>query len=752
MKIWSTEKLKKTFAAATLAAFVVGGAVLPAAPAYAADATHITKEQQVKYSDSSWIKEQADREKKMAQTFQAGEYTAAAPYVVVDPYGNNPLSALVMFKTKAETKVSVKVEIPADKSGAYDAESTFSFDFNDYTKEHYVPVYALFDGENTVTMTVTDKAGQAETYSVKMTAKVPEGFNVTANTISMDKGNPAMVGGLNFVSYVFSDTTKVVGYDFNGNFRVVFTNSGQSRIAALPNGHLAYEDNNVLHGLYYTSGFIETDMMGKVYQKYLVNGIHHEFIQLANGNWLVDAELPNATTTEDYFVELDQETGSIVRDWWLKDSMGMKKFVANPYYDYNAEDWAHVNSFVQIPGQDAIIFSARQNDGLYKLNLATNEIDWVMAENDADYTADFSAKRLTPVITQADGSVITVDEWWKTNKELNPTGAAIDWSDPKDPYFAIDNVPFEYTYGQHAVSLLPNGDIFVFDNGDGRSKDASKMISPADESAARAVLRTAEPGSAAYKEAMATNYSRAVIYRYDEKAGTVEQLWQYGKERGMELYSMYICDVDYIGPNHYLINFGGPRMGDKMTEGSYSRIIELLDNKVINEFNVNTNCYRAERLSPYYGTKGEYELNKVQGVQKGELLMERAVLPGADTNKVTMKIGEKEYTTYNGGASMDTAPYLDSSSRTMIPVRYAGRALGASVVWDADAQTVTVKAGDNTAVFTIGSNEMVVNGETKTIDTAAVIQDGRTMLPLRAAAEALGATVNYADGVITINK
>ena len=189
-----------------------------------------------------------------------------------------------------------------------------------------------------------------------------------------------------------------------------------------------------------------------------------------------------------------------------------------------------------------------------------------------------------------------------------------------------------------------------------------------------------------------------------------------------------------------------------MTEGSYSRIIELLDNKVINEFNVNTNCYRAERLSPYYGTKGEYELNKVQGVQKGELLMERPVLPGADTNKVTMKIGEKEYTTYNGGAGMDTAPYLDSSSRTMIPVRYAGRALGASVVWDADAQTVTVKAGDNTAVFTIGSNEMVVNGETKTIDTAAVIQDGRTMLPLRAAAEALGATVNYADGVITISK
>ena len=47
---------------------------------------------------------------------------------------------------------------------------------------------------------------------------------------------------------------------------------------------------------------------------------------------------------------------------------------------------------------------------------------------------------------------------------------------------------------------------------------------------------------------------------------------------------------------------------------------------------------------------------------------------------------------------------------------------------------------------------MVVNGETQTIDTAAVIKDNRTMLPLRAAAEAIGATVSYDNGTITITK
>ncbi len=763
--LWSNKKLKKAFATATLAAFAAAGVALPAVPAYAADSTHITEAQKAQFSDSSWIQKQAQKEKDMEAKFQAGNYTAEAPYVEVDPYGNNPLSALVMFKTKDATKVSVTVEVPADKSGAYDAESTFSFNFDEYTTTHYVPVYALYDGQNTVTLTVTDKAGKTETYSVAVTAKVPDVYNVSANTIAMDKKSSTMKDGLNFVSYVFAGDAKVVAYDFNGNYRAIMTNAGQSKIYDLKNGHLAFEDNNVLHGLYYTSSFIEMDMMGKVYQKYLVNGIHHEFIKLENGNWLVDAELPNANTTEDYFVELDNKSGNIVRDWWLKDSMKMNKYEANPYYSYNKEDWAHVNSFVQIPGEDAIWYSARQNDGMYLLNLSTNKIDAIIAEDDADYADEIRNKRLTPVITQKDGSIISVDDWWKNNKELNPSGAAIDWHNPDDPYFQIENVPFEYTYGQHAVSLLPNGDIFVFDNGDGRSKDPDKMITGNDENVARNVMLNSTKGSKEYNEALATNYSRAVVYHYDLQKGTVEQLWQYGKERGMELYSMYICDVDYLGPDHYLIDFGGAREGFKdlsvlkenpmaaFTGGNpYARVIELYKGEVVSEMNVATNCYRAERLNPYFGTTGEYELNKVQGVQKGELLMDRAVLPGADTDAVKMKIGHAEYFTYNGSVDMDTAPYIDKNDRTMIPVRFAGKAIGAKTEWNADAKTVTVTEGDNKVVFTIGSNEMVVNGETQTIDTAAVIKDNRTMLPLRAAAEAIGATVSYDNGTITITK
>lgn len=88
----------------------------------------------------------------------------------------------------------------------------------------------------------------------------------------------------------------------------------------------------------------------------------------------------------------------------------------------------------------------------------------------------------------------------------------------------------------------------------------------------------------------------------------------------------------------------------------------------------------------------------------------------------------------------------------MVPVRFVGQALGATVNWNPSAKTVLVADEENTVVFAVGSDEMTVNGRTTPIDTAAVIQDNRTMLPLRAVAESIGATVIYADGTITISR
>ena len=81
--------------------------------------------------------------------------------------------------------------------------------------------------------------------------------------------------------------------------------------------------------------------------------------------------------------------------------------------------------------------------------------------------------------------------------------------------------------------ILPNGDVFIFDNGNNKTKTGENAV-PANES-----------------------YSRGVIYRVDKTNMTIEQIWQYGKELGSKFYSPYISDVDYIDNNHYIVHSGG---------------------------------------------------------------------------------------------------------------------------------------------------------------------------------------------------
>ena len=94
--------------------------------------------------------------------------------------------------------------------------------------------------------------------------------------------------------------------------------------------------------------------------------------------------------------------------------------------------------------------------------------------------------------------------------------------------------------------------------------------------------------------------------------------------------------------------------------------------------------------------------------------------------------------------------------RTMVPVRFISEALGMTVSWNGEEQTVTVKAPrKNTAVFTIGqtSIQRIINDGTPLpeyhADTSPVIINNRTFLPLRALIDATEyMKIDYIDGVV----
>ena len=105
---------------------------------------------------------------------------------------------------------------------------------------------------------------------------------------------------------------------------------------------------------------------------------------------------------------------------------------------------------------------------------------------------------------------------------------------------------------------------------------------------------------------------------------------------------------------------------------------------------------------------------------------------------VVMTIGSSDFVINDKVVTKeDSAPYV-ANDRTYVPFRALGEALGAEVVWDNDARTVTYTLGNTEVVMTIGETTYTVNGEEKTMDVAPVITGDRTYVPVRFVGEALG--------------
>ncbi len=99
--------------------------------------------------------------------------------------------------------------------------------------------------------------------------------------------------------------------------------------------------------------------------------------------------------------------------------------------------------------------------------------------------------------------------------------------------------------------------------------------------------------------------------------------------------------------------------------------------------------------------------------------------------------------------AFDVQPQI-INSRTMVPMRKIFEELGAVVTWDGPTQTATGKKGDVTINFTINSNILFKNGTPILLDTAPVIVDGRTLVPVRAIAESFNCNVDWNDATRTV--
>ena len=474
-------------------------------------------------------------------------YTIDNPNVVLDPYHNSPLTALVMFETEDEV-------IPTITVHGEDELSTFSHTFES-SKIHYLPVYGLYpDTENTVTITYTEDGEEKEKELKIKTEALPEDF-ILPTSVEADKEN------LSNDLYFFTPSSKgyTCAYDVNGDVRWYLSSNALWDNARLENRHLLISTERLINSPYYMTGLYEIDLLGKIYQEYsLPGGYHHDYDELPSGNLLVASDDFNnpSGTVEDYIVELDRTTGNIVKTFDLKDVLPMEEGKSENWINY---DWFHNNAVWYDEATNSITLSGRHQDAVINIDYESGELNWIIGDP-TNWSEEYQKHFFTPV-----------------------------------------GEDFEWQWSQHAAMITPEGYVFILDNGNNKSKVKEEYVSAED------------------------SYTRGVMYKIDTDEMTIEQVWEYGKERGSEFYSPYISDVDYIEKDHYIVHSGGIVYKDGKVQNQpaglggadelVSDTVELLNDEVIFEIKLPTNNYRVEKMNVY--EVGEYQ--KGQAKRLGSL-------------------------------------------------------------------------------------------------------------------------------------
>ena len=95
------------------------------------------------------------------------------------------------------------------------------------------------------------------------------------------------------------------------------------------------------------------------------------------------------------------------------------------------------------------------------------------------------------------------------------------------------------------------------------------------------------------------------------------------------------------------------------------------------------------------------------------------------------------------------APFLNGDN-TYVPLRFLSEALGASVEYDEGK--ITIASPDVNLELNIDSTEAIKNGEKVTLTAPLIVTDDRTMVPLRSVSELLNRQVFWHDlGFITVS-
>lgn len=450
-----------------------------------------------------------------AETSTTGVIQPEGYEVLVDPYGNCPLVAVVNLHDLEPNDVQTLRVVVSGQNGApdftreyvpTDTEFVEQWDTSDLTFSKSgtpVPVLGLYaDTENSVQIVVDRIDGSREEFNVSIetllsrpeeAAWVPTIQVDAALVESMEPG--WTLAELNIEPdpappIVFVDWTRTIAFDERGAIRWVLR-------PELPKGE-TFTVTRSLSGNLLTGSFdtiVEVTKLGRTLRSFQLSdhSLNHEIMQIGSddpahaspgdasehlGNLLVLASKNGASSIQDHILELDEETGELLNEWDLATVFDRTRttYVDPERWSPGVGDWLHTNGLAYSNADESIIVSGR-HQGVAKIR-RDGTLVWLLAPHEG-WQEPQSQKLLTAV----DASLTPYEEAVQLGNEAA--------GDPMAPEFG-------WAFGQHSPALLPNGDLLLFDNG------SSRHWGP-----------------------VCGSLSRAVVYRIDEAAMTVRQMGQF---------------------------------------------------------------------------------------------------------------------------------------------------------------------------------------------------------------------------------
>ena len=210
--------------------------------------------------------------------FNGYGYRIDNPNIIINPYGNSPLTALVMFETSDYSEVEVSI---LSKDGNSDINYTFG-----KNKHHIIPIYGLYaDYDNTV---IIRSEGKENTINIK-TDPLPEDFT----NIQGEADNFKFYNG----NYPYA-------VDINNEVRWYLNSDYYGNITVLDNANIIIgSDKYTEEGN--TISLYQMNLLGKVYNEYIMEEGYMGYNTIYDDNLLV---------LSDKVKKIDIQTGKLISD------------------------------------------------------------------------------------------------------------------------------------------------------------------------------------------------------------------------------------------------------------------------------------------------------------------------------------------------------------------------------------------------------------------------------------------------------